>query len=794
MMVVLAACGDDDRGFVADASHPPVPVDAGLAIATPAAPAAPVEAVSPSWTCPAGWRVIELDGLLSCDPWPMGAHRECPTGSAHFPGTADCAPLGTPCSDDTLYATDLPTDRSVLYVASGAAPGGIGSLEAPFGTIGDAIAAAAAGTVIAIAKGRFEEQVTVGAGITLWGACPEETRLVHLDTNTGSGTVIIAGDDAAVRNLSIQGENVALVSTGRGEVHGVAIEDSAVVGWAVLEGASVRASRVSIRATRSTSDGRYGRGLHVGESTLEGTHFEIVGNREAALVVEQATSTVALTDVVLSRTEPRTSDGLLGGAVGMRDGATVTLERFAIESNHHDGVLASGAGTQLVLRDGVLRDTAPPPTAGPYGSGLFATSGARVEIARARFERNTAGGILAQDEGTLVAAEDVWLAEGEARPDEAGGLGIQVKDGARLELERAVLARNQAAGLVVGARATADIRDVSIHDTRSSPDGSDGRGVSVESGGHLTASRMHVVDSREHALFVKASTAIVRDLIVRDTRVEASSGQFGRAVGAIEGATLTVERAVLERSHEVGVFVHGATTEAELSDIVVSGGAPTSEDSLGPAALATGVAATYEGHLRLTRAAVREVGLMGIQARGAAATIVLTDVTVTDLAGHQADGTFGHGIQAEHGGLISATTVSVERARGAGVVAIGTDARIEATDIRVEETLRRRCNEAGACPDELGVGVVAAARGFVRLESFVVSDNTLCGGQVAAEGVLELTRGVIARQPIGINVQLAAFDYDSIAASVAFVDNDQNLQTDRLPVPAATPSDLGVGQ
>ena len=79
-----------------------------------------------------------------------------------------------------------------------------------------------------------------------------------------------------------------------------------------------------------------------------------------------------------------------------------------------------------------------------------------------------------------------------------------------------------------------------------------------------------------------------------------------------------------------------------------------------------------------------------------------------------------------------------------------------------------------------------------------MSDNALLGLQLAAgetlegpaptAGTADLTTGVIARNAIGANVQIADFDLSRISNDVAYVDNDVSYDGEALPTPGVADS------
>ena len=59
------------------------------------------------------------------------------------------------------------------------------------------------------------------------------------------------------------------------------------------------------------------------------------------------------------------------------------------------------------------------------------------------------------------------------------------------------------------------------------------------------------------------------------------------------------------------------------------------------------------------------------------------------------------------------------------------------------------------------------------------------GAQLAEDGVMDLSDGVISGHPIGVNVQVDGFDLDRLQTRVDYEDNVTNLDSTALPVPPA---------
>ena len=105
--------------------------------------------------CPAGWREVDEEGVITCDPYPEGGPMACAAGEAHFPGDPACTVVGAECPSGD-FAIDLPEPGSVVYVRASAAGGGDGSVSTPYSSLAEVPwTALSAGTTVALAKGTY---------------------------------------------------------------------------------------------------------------------------------------------------------------------------------------------------------------------------------------------------------------------------------------------------------------------------------------------------------------------------------------------------------------------------------------------------------------------------------------------------------------------------------------------------------------------------------------------------------------------------------------------------------------
>ena len=100
-----------------------------------------------------------------------------------------------------------------------------------------------------------------------------------------------------------------------------------------------------------------------------------------------------------------------------------------------------------------------------------------------------------------------------------------------------------------------------------------------------------------------------------DTASSASNGRSGRGINVQEGATLELDRAVLERNREVGLTAFTAGTTVRAARIVVASTAQAScaADTCAGFGLGCGVASYAEAQLELTSFVITRNALCGVQ-------------------------------------------------------------------------------------------------------------------------------------------------------------------------------------
>ena len=651
--------GETETDAAPDASTEPEP-------ALPAAPAPP-EPVSLG-PCPEGWS-LSADEPAECLPWPVDAPAACEGASALLPGEADCTPIGLPCPAGD-WADGLP-DEGVIFVRPDGAPDAPGTREEPLGSVRAALALAGPGDTVAVAQGTWDEAVHVPADVTLRGACAAGT-LLWVSTHSGGTVVDVTRGGVVVRDLAIGGAVVGVKVHGRlasARLESVLVQGATQIGIGVWDGAALQAEDVVVRDTAPDPDSlNNGRGISVETGgTVELRRVALEHNRENGAIVRDEGSELAMTDSVVRDTQVEQSNGDVGRGLEASGGALATLTRVVLERNRTSGIFAALEAV-VQLEDVRVLDTSVGNTA-DVTTGLLVLWDAAITGERVVVRGSAETGVSAA-EGGLVVLRDAIIRDTAPRPtDGLFGRALDVQGPSHVELDGALLEGNHEIAVFCGRPgAELVLTDTTIRGTRpQAADDTFGRGISTRDGVSLTADRLLVQDSFEAGVALVGTTATLRDLFVLGTQPRQADGVFGRGLVTQGGSHVTVERAVVEGNHEAGVAVldEGATLVDLDLDVLDTASAP-----LGPG---RGLSVQTGGSAELTRVRLQSSREVGLFASEPGSSVRGTDVLILDTLPRECaielcnDFAAGIGVGAYAEAAVTLTSFRVERASLVGL-------------------------------------------------------------------------------------------------------------------------------
>lgn len=727
----------------------------------PALPADPAPVHLVSWECPAGWSAVahptesDADGqpMFHCEPPPLprlqdggyltplhegeqeGERPVCAPGEdGTYPvlGHATCQPLGElcPAGDFAAVPADVPGGR--VYALAGAT-GGDGSQAAPFGSVTEAVAAAASGDVVVIGKGVYPESITVDKHLVLWGACVQETALDDPVFQTGAGIVEVTGDaHVTLRNLRISGgRNGVLVPSAAGEVvldlQGVWIRGATGWGGLITRGETTFADCLVSSIQMEQADRRRGAGIiawgdgaHVrlAHTTIEDCHAAgvVVGHEPGHTRLAR----LEMEDVAVRHMHGLPQDDVwgLGMRATYRGQATATrclfegMKTAGIQVFGYDDAL--GQDTSAQLRDVIVRDVQGMNGAHSKGMGLLVSDGGSVSARQVLVDRAHTAGIYVAWENTTADLQQVLVRD--TGPDPATGwygCGLIVEMGASTSLAGGLLERNHSIGLALmypGSQAT--VCDLVVLGTDSQPvDPADpgrdhwaGHGIQVNQGAALTLERARLTHNREGGLVIYGPDTVVDavDLRVLDTRTrstEASTApdQAGFGLGvyydpdAMPAGSLAprvaLRRALFDRNHMVGIAVQWPGAEAIMEDITVKNTMPQGADLQ----FGRGLEVDNGAHAVLSRGLFEgnhdDAIVATVTAPGLPPPVLeLEDITIRDAGGQPGETTYGRGMILAESVDTTLDRCRIERARHAGILVAGSGVELDVHDLTVVET------------------------------------------------------------------------------------------------------------
>ncbi|MBM4355359.1 MAG: DUF1565 domain-containing protein, partial [Deltaproteobacteria bacterium] len=344
------------------------------------------------------------------------------------------------------------------------------------------------------------------AGIVLLDASGAQLESIEITGGEGPGLYLGGGSAASAGGLWVSDTHYGvLVSKGASlELHEALVDSVFLLGIRAMgTQAQISLSGTTIRATRPDAAGQYGYGIGMSggsSGTVEGCLLD--GNTgEGVLLSDDKTKLAISTSVI--RGTAADKDGSYGHAIEAMYGAEVTVSGSLLDANAARGVVVWDSGTQVTLAQTTLSGTVgskggngiglkvqhggalnavgcllegnsgvgahatgqqsslqlvgtairktQPQLNGQYGNALQVDNGAMVGVVLSLFEANTSAGMVLWHSGTKVMLDNTVVQD--TVPDSigmVGGVGVQVRKGASLEMSESLVVGNSAVGVQAG--------------------------------------------------------------------------------------------------------------------------------------------------------------------------------------------------------------------------------------------------------------------------------------------------------------------------------------------------------
>lgn len=631
--LVVCGCGDDgsegaSSGTPPDAGTTPSGCTAGFSEAEGGSGCTTVFATEP---CAPGTR--RAIGQAACVP--VGVTK-CGTGFERDRSGWGCNPIlpGTTCKGMTREkigqalcvpigdcAAPFPPKEATHFVDPR------GAVDAThFKTMKDALAAAPAKAVIAVAEGTYDEQIVPTVPVTIVGVCPEKT-VFATSTIEGIGLFVNKVDGVTVKNLTIRGfGGGASAYDSTVTLEDVLLDKNFTAGAITSNaGSKLRIVRSVVRGTRARANDGTTYGVAAQRAAvLEMVDSAIVDNEMMNVSVYRDAAKGTLDHVVIRDGLARTAGGNMGklgvGIYSSDSGETAVVESAIIDHVGGGAVAARGGGAPGKLTvsgssiRGVLRNGADTARGVEAGNGshvtieettisgseeheLLATSGATLEAKNVTTRGNvnnlpslrSGTGLLASDKGIAKAKDCAFVApfqngvqaqlggtielDGAVVRDvvkgqalEAGrgnlGFGIIARSQSTLKVSRTWIHRASAVAVLSGGQSRVSLFETLVTDTQSNG-GVGGRGMSLEEASVATVERSAFLGNIEVGLVaMEASTLAMTDSTVDGTRFDRDE-RFGIGALVFGGSTVTLDRTTLRASQGIGLAVDSAAVNVK---------------------------------------------------------------------------------------------------------------------------------------------------------------------------------------------------------------------------------------
>ncbi len=644
-------------------------------------PEEPEPPETPNWSCPADWESRPAFVDEAGDPAvpeglsqysvcrPPSPPDDCTSGFFAPAGADDCRRQGLACPSSGETWPDASTIEQqaprftgeIRYVDPGASTGGSGTRADPYATASTALADATDGDILALGTGQYDETLSVDREVGLVGSCAEQTRLRAPSGSdaTGDGVLEISGTGrVTVANLAIGGERTGIVVDGTSEtttLRGLAVEQTRGVGLYASGADDLDAEALAIRETGAGSDGEAGFGIRAeagSEVVVDGA--EIRGNRTSGLHATGAATQVTLRDGVVAETRPRESPGEKGRGISVRSGARLVGARLLVADNYGGGSNDEGPGDHL------------------DGAGLFA-----------------------RGSDTSVEVTDVVVAA--TRSNELtglGGEGVEIRGGAALSATRLLVRDNHDAGLFAGGDSTEiEVDRALVAHTRpwETAQPFKGEGLEVAGSASVRADKITLHASHTNGVIAAGPGSLeLTDAIVSATDQGAAQTPTGRGLYMQEGAQLEATRLAVRDNLVYGVLAEDDQTALTLQDADIAHTRP-GPDLQYPNGV--GLRLSKGADLDATRLAVRRNPHIGIYSAREGTDLEFTDVLVADNRPEDSSDPSGTGMYVSTDADLEATRFALIRNHQRGLIVGGTPdggsgdgTNVTLTDTVVDET------------------------------------------------------------------------------------------------------------
>jgi hypothetical protein len=435
------------------------------------------------------------------------------------------------------------------------------------------------------------------------------------------------------------------------------------------------------------SDGGSGYGIAVwegGQLTLRGAMVR--RNRLAGILVTGAESALTARFLHVEATLPQEDDQYGGLGLEVDDGANASISDAVFRDNQTSGIALFDVGTELLVERTLVQGTNVSAGPEPYASGVNVGPGTTAALRDAVLLSNVGAALAVYGAESVVTAERLLVEESAPYPSDGRyGIGVAVGDTARLTLQEATLRRNHSTGLFINDPGTQVYATaLLVEETRSRrSDGKGGAGVEVSDGATLSLTGAVLRGNHAAGLFVSgaASTVDAAKLIIADTQPTTGAGDLGLGAAISAEAVVTLQDAVLERNHDIGLLLFDPNTRVTATRTVIQETAPRPSAERG----GWGAIALFGAALDLEDATFLRNHEVGLAAADPGTSITANRVAAHETLVRLSDSSLGDGMLVGWGAALDGQNLSLARNARAGLFVTGTAPLLTIAGLQAEE-------------------------------------------------------------------------------------------------------------
>ncbi len=344
--------------------------------------------------------------------------------------------------------------------------------------------------------------------------------------------------------------------------------------YAFDPGTEVRLRRSVIRETQLDGDGIWGCATFVRDGArLEAESFEFSRNAMVGMQSGEEGCEVLLRDGVIEYTRTN-EEGTGGYGAQVLLGARLSAESVEITHSHALGMNVSNDASHAVLRDVAIRTTMPDHVQ-DGAIGIQVHNGGSLQAWDSEVTGTEGGALLVKDAGGYASLHGCYLGDSLMADEWPNNWGVQANSGGTLELSGCELANLWGAGIAADHQdTTVYLEDSAIRGTGSLPPGLHGVGLQIREGARVVMKNCTVMENSACGLVMGGIGTVVEAEGSRFETSRTTSSIKSMAAGGVcvqTGAFFAGKDLVLRDNEGPGLFVSSESAFARCSDCLLEG-------------------------------------------------------------------------------------------------------------------------------------------------------------------------------------------------------------------------------